>query len=715
MIIDLHCHTKATKGESNKRNIFPKDLLPILKEKKVEIASITNHNQFDYNEFQEVTILGVEDNILFFPGVELDVTGIKDERAHVIIVVAPENANKLNELFGKSAITDAKKFEIYIVDLINDIKGLDYLFISHYNKNPELSEESLSYVYDNVDNFRVFLEPSSFRSLSIFSNKGYSCIMGSDVTDWSKYLDKNNILPNLKLKIKSFKELILLAKKDKLIINTLLNRVRKTNLEIKLRRDKEKLPFRSENIELYDEINVIFGGKGSGKSKYLEFIKDALIEKGEAPVYYNSDQAKDIIDEYKKVKTTEFRLENINESLDNCDFSIIKSWKPKSVTSLQLYFDAVRTNQNKRNRKYIGIIERSFLHNEYVANVQNYKTVYDKINDFCIWFEDTDINFLGLSSLKYSTTLELLNEYRIAAYNSYKTEWLGDLSIKLSNNTFKVIKEETDIISDGISIPNTAGLEDMFSNYSNALIEIKAYMDFSTTKPNEIKIDFGAIEENKNLYLKTTTSPYSEKIKASIYTLKEKNITTLKDIHLKFIATYNAFGSINYKSLLVELKNAICEEGIEDLTEFICISKRFSTDIDDYYTPSSGEAKVIAFQKAIENDARYYLLDEPEKSLGNYYTTTVILPQIERLAHLGRCVVCTTHSANIAVLGMPYQTILKEYCSREYLTYVGNMYLNNLQCLTDSKLNYLWSDKSIDLLEGGEHAFSERSYAYAIK
>lgn len=716
MKIDLHCHTNATKGESKKRNIKPAELVLLLKQKGVEIVSITNHNQFDYDEYMEVIKLGETENIKVFPGIELDVIGLSNERAHVIIIVNPEQARLLDDSFGKNKISSPKDYTIDLVNLIQNIKNLDFIFVAHFQKNPELSEESLEYVLKVIDSYRVFLEPSNFRGLSINSNKGYSCLVGSDITDWSKYLDENVILPNLKLKIESFKEFILLAKKDRTIVETLLNRTRKVKIEVELKRDKEKKGFRTETLELYDDINVIFGGKGSGKSKYLEFIRESLKEKGENPVYYNSDNADSLINDYKKIQIDEFDPKSISSDIEQCDFCEIKGWESKVPTPLSDYFDAIKTNQNKRNRKYLSIIERSSLNNQYRLDIKKSKEIYEKISEFINWLtNDFDYDSIGIEKQKNDALIELLNEYSIAAYAKYKNNWIGKVSIDLANKAMNELKNETDILSNGVSIPNEAGLENMFINTIKPMLEIKKYNEFIKLEQVSVRQKFGTLEEDKILYLTTTFSPVNKNIKANIFNFKSKTINVLKKIDSHFKNVYQAFGTNDYYHQLVELQNTLNDQDICGLSEFVCISRRFSTEEDDYYTPSSGEAKVIAFQKALDIESKYYLLDEPEKSLGNSYTTSVILPQIKRLAQLGKCVVCTTHSANIAVLGMPYQTILKEYSNRDYLTYTGNMYLNKLYCISDPEKKYIWSEKSIELLEGGEYAFNERSYAYAIR
>ena len=86
MLIDFHCHTKATKsGEDKKRNIKPEDFKNVILNAQVKMVAITNHNEFNKEEFIKYSN-EVNDDFILLPGIELDIKGIDDERGHVVIV-----------------------------------------------------------------------------------------------------------------------------------------------------------------------------------------------------------------------------------------------------------------------------------------------------------------------------------------------------------------------------------------------------------------------------------------------------------------------------------------------------------------------------------------------------------------------------------------------------------------------------------------------------
>lgn len=72
---DFHLHTKADKeftyqGEDNS---FISDYINQLSHKNIGIASITNHNKFDYNEYKALAKKARKEEIYVLPGVELSV------------------------------------------------------------------------------------------------------------------------------------------------------------------------------------------------------------------------------------------------------------------------------------------------------------------------------------------------------------------------------------------------------------------------------------------------------------------------------------------------------------------------------------------------------------------------------------------------------------------------------------------------------------------
>ena len=70
------------------------------------------------------------------------------------------------------------------------------------------------------------------------TNHNYRGIIGSDVKDWHNY--PAGKLPLLRIPVDSFEQLYLFSKKDQPLIDTLLNKKQKINLDLKIKNDKKK-------------------------------------------------------------------------------------------------------------------------------------------------------------------------------------------------------------------------------------------------------------------------------------------------------------------------------------------------------------------------------------------------------------------------------------------------------------------------------------------
>ena len=121
---------------------------------------------------------------------------------------------------------------------------------------------------------------------------------------------------------------------------------------------------------------------------------------------------------------------------------------------------------------------------------------------------------------------------------------------------------------------------------------------------------------------------------------------------------------------------------------------------------------MVMLQKELETDKEVYILDEPERSLGNEYINDVIVPLIKERARAGKKVFLSTHDANIAVRTLPYSSVYRRHGPDGYATYIGNPFSNNLVNPNDEDDWLDWKKVSMRTLEGGEDAFGERGKIY---
>ena len=152
-------------------------------------------------------------------------------------------------------------------------------------------------------------------------------------------------------------------------------------------------------------------------------------------------------------------------------------------------------------------------------------------------------------------------------------------------------------------------------------------------------------------------------------------------------------------------------EDIKTVYELLLFKRYFALD-GVQYLPSSGEASMVMLQKELGTDKDVYLLDEPERSLGNEYINDVIVPLIKERARAGKKIFIATHDANIAVRTLPYSSIYRCHGRGGYKTYIGNPFSNNLVNPDNVSDQLDWKRISMRTLEGGEEAFGERGNIY---
>ena len=161
-----------------------------------------------------------------------------------------------------------------------------------------------------------------------------------------------------------------------------------------------------------------------------------------------------------------------------------------------------------------------------------------------------------------------------------------------------------------------------------------------------------------------------------------------------------------------ELNKIESGDTVASIKDLLLFNRHFSLN-GNAYSPSNGESSMVLLQNELKKDKEIYLIDEPEKSLGNDYISEVIVPLIKEKAKSSKRVIIATHDANIAVRTLPYNSIYRLHnVNQSCYTFVGNPFTNNLKCINGTKPDLDWKLISMKTLEGGKAAFGERGKIY---
>lgn len=711
MKIDIHTHTKKCKsGDASTREITPIDFCKTIISTEVGIIAITNHNVFDLVQFNEIN-RQLDGNVQVWPGVELDI--LEDgARGHLLVIVSPSMSTEFSQSIDeltKDATPD--NFTCSIDLALQKFDAFGPLYVAHYKqKKPNISDDALEKLISGTAKpKRVIKEVTNSISAGIYISHGHASIYGSDVHDWATYEEQSRDLPDLRLPVESFEHFCLLLEKDPTTINTVLDK--------KVAEDLRLSPFEdgsSMKLKVFNDINVVFGPKGTGKSCILKSIAKYFSDSGiDAKVYIS---ASDRIDEIFDTRGRDLSLNLKPYGISYCkdEIEVLRSASEVDVTSLSKYLTYFRSKTTNKNAKKIklkdiepqeeGSVQREF--NE--SNEAESKTV-----EFLAFLEDHQSAKKELSEEEFKEVTRILSHlHERLSKRKWETfsEWK---EVCWLNSAIEKFRTEIERKTGAPAKPTTTGFREYALNRMK--IELKAagiIKSVDTTIPIHKK-SVGSLGSNKGELEFRTEFKFQDGtvIDGSLSTLKYIKKNSQKEFArvVRKIHEY-AYGD-NLFQYITNFNEIEDIETIETVYELLLFKRYFALN-DQPYSPSSGEASMVMLQKELEIDKEVYILDEPERSLGNEYINDVIVPLIKERARAGKKIFISTHDANIAVRTLPYSSIYRYHDSDGYKTYIGNPFSNNLVNPDDHADQLDWKKVSMKTLEGGEEAFGERGKIY---
>jgi ABC-type lipoprotein export system ATPase subunit len=711
MKIDIHTHTRRCKsGDAPTREISPADFCETILSTEVRVIAITNHNVFDLDQFEKIeTRLGKDAQV--WPGIELDILD-GESRGHLLVIVSP----KLAQMFSAAVANLTKdsnpdSFTATIEDVLNTFDALSPLYVAHYKqKKPSLSDEVLERLEATTKNPEcVIKEVTNSISAGIYISHGHSSIYGSDIHDWGRYEELSRYLPDLRLPVDSFEQFCLLLKKDPATINTVLNK--------KIPEDLVLSPFDDGStlaIKAFNDINVIFGPKGTGKSCILKAIAKHYSGNGiDARVY---ESASDRLDEIFDVKGKDLTINLNTHGINYCSDEIkaLRGASEVTVTSLSKYvnyFKATNTNKNANkillkdiNSEEEGSAKREFAEFNLAAR---------KTEEFVKFLKEDLSVRKELDEAELAEVLRILSELLKRLHKRGWNSFSGWKEIVFLNSAIKTFRREIERKTGKPANPTTTGFRDYAMN--RIMVEVNAakiVKSVDTEIPSQAEI-VGSLGLDKGdlqflTEFKFQSGPISDSALSSLKGIKKtpqkKFVNCVRNI------LNQAYGDDLFQH--VSDLNAIEDvETIKTVNELLLFIRYFALN-GQPYSPSSGESSMVMLQKELGTDKEVYILDEPERSLGNEYINDVIVPLIKERARTGRKVFISTHDANIAVRTLPYSSVYRCHGPDGYRTYIGNPFTNYLVNPDNVGDQLDWKKISMRTLEGGEEAFGERGKIY---
>lgn len=710
MKIDIHTHTKKIKqGDSEHRNVDVSKFSEIIKETDVKILAITNHNHFDHEQYIQFRS-NVDGICQIWPGVEFDVLE-EDRRAHLIVIVNPKNSEsfsqKVNEVIGT---TTADNFTISINDVVEKFDNLDAIFIAHYHsKKPSLLDKDIDKILELVTNKkRVLKEASNSISAGIYISHGHNSIHGSDVQNWENYVNDSKDLPELRLPVESFEQFCLLLDKDDTTIKTILDQKTKESIQI--------IPFGIAeliDLDIYNDINIFFGSKGTGKTDILKALSTYYNGKGFKTEVYESNSKR--IDDVFDLKGNQLIIDIESLEIDNCtnEIASLRNATEKGITSLSTYLRYYSAEATNKISQSIKVNQFTLLdENSSKRNFDEVKNDFKKFIDFKNYFT-TDIKLKEIVGEELLTELDNVITRILDKINIESDKRFVDFkSISFFNKLIQVFVSEISKKTGQPEKPTKTGFHEYASNRISIEKDVKKIRENILKSISPIIEEVGDLGEKGKLFCQTNLLIQNGAISDSDYKhIQSKTKIPQKSVALQIETISKHIYANTLFEKIDELKKIESTETVTSIGDLLLFYKHFTLD-GNVYTPSNGESSMVLLHNELMIDKEIYLIDEPEKSLGNDYISEVIVPLIKERAKSGKKVIIATHDANIAVRTLPYNSIYREHDMSGYYTYSGNPFSNNLICNSSIKSNLDWKLISMKTLEGGQSAFGERGKIY---
>lgn len=708
MKIDLHCHTKAVRsGELPTRNVSKEKFLNAVVDAGVEVVAITNHDVFDKDQYEEF-VEHVKDAVQIWPGIEFAVTH-DDKAFHLIVVGNPKNADEFSNDI-KSLNLDAEKEPNVALNIILDtFRSKDVLFIPHFGgKKPAIPQETLEYLRDSLGDkaTRIIVEDTNERSVLILTDHGFNAITGSDVRDWNSYASCS--VSDLRLSVDSFEQFCLLIERDEQAIDAIIKKNNSHTYRAKPSKEDGKIIV---PLTLYEEVNVLFGDKGTGKSNILNSIEKEARADGLKVACYRASQKDDDFNELLDVSDMARESKKL-KNMDNCaeDFDLIKRWADKDVSSLNEYYKFSKDAERRKDKSKIKLLDNISPENYDSNKLTN--ALKDRRQTHDISGNLVDIAKKYLSEDDCNTLEKSLKKLHLNIDSKVEQE-------NIAKSSASLLRKSLDSINSSISMKTGTSKKPIatgFMEYAKNRISIHASLNRILTcldKKDEEYIKYepvGSIGGKGNLTIAKRWSMLGdkghEKYKGYV------NITSLK-------SAKTSLGELYKISFAVEIEDTLheCKESISDIDSIDCFIgvEKYPALNQVKYSPSSGEKAILMIQRVLNEDADVYILDEPEMSLGGLYIDEVIRQKISNLGKQKKTVVMATHNANLAVRTLPYCSIFRTYRDSAYSTYIGNPFVNELVNLTDKEDRLNWKEESMKTLEGGKEAFDNRGEIYGTE
>lgn len=604
---DLHLHTPSSYDYKDKSTTCL-EIINEISKNNLSAVAITDHHLIDVDKIRELQKFGSEKNITIFPGIEFLSDSRGEEPIHFIAIFS-ENCNidyiwkQIESKTNISRIQGEGKApnEVYCnlletANLIKELGGLVTIHagnktngienITHSLPHGVAQKEDIAKAIDifemgkesDCEGYKKFVVPYLIKKIQ----KNIPLIICSDNHKIKEYTVKQNLWikahptfeglkqilhePNQRVSIQENKP----DEKDKKLVITEVSFISKNNI------------FSNSTIYFNDNLNVIIGGKSSGKSILLYHIAKALYK----------DRSNEGVLKY--FDTTDNKYKYFYDDLQN-EFPFTLNVKLASGLEQS-------SNRNDTEPSYlpeIKYIPQNHLSNLVDRSKKNGNTLKELIKDLILENDDNDIfkDFdanINANNTEKSKDIDVFFDIK-DTINTLKKDLQDKGSKDILITSIKSKRDEILELQKDISEENKA----LYNQYNE---EIQKFTD----ENKKIVSDYGVLK-SLNQKIKISLDQLLLDKNESINTLENEEIKTEFTVKYNFIQ--NSLDELNQIEKLLSLnenKSLINDSSIKNQLTF---NNQKRIELQDKIKPLIGQKESQEKIERLQN----YIQEENEK------------------------------------------------------------------------------------------------------
>lgn len=666
--IDLHVHTISTMSDSKFE--FSMDYLKSYVEKaKLDAIAITNHNFFDLDQF-----IKIKDalRIAVFPGIEINF-----ENGHLLLISeevdVDDFAQRCLQINNKIVKLDDSIFEGDLKNIFPELGK--YILIPHYEKEPEVSKETIKKLSDFITAGEVS-SPKKF----MYCLKDIESLVPVYFSD-ARMKEENDHIPIRQTYLSC----------DAPGFSKIRNCLRDKN-KVFLSADETKDLFQifEDGQKLSLGLNVVIGERSSGKSYTLDKIekrsKNAKYIRQFTLVERNEKDDEERFDKKLASRRSRFTEEYLTD-LRDIIHDVMGVDIDKNNDDLEKYIESLKkyAKESERHDQF----SKSKLFGEEEFSVQDQKGLTELIASTQHLIENLEFREI----IQKHISIEALKKLIVELMTTFTEREILILKQKWINKLIKDVKTKLQGRSAATAVPSINLYQIGMGN-----VKVKKFKEVvDATRTEKV------IEEE---------SFYCFKIVAN--TKKFSGASELKSLSgrkIPFADAYKVYE--NPYQFLQELKKI---EGFEISDVFKYFTKiEYKILNKDGFEVSGGERSEFNLLQEIE-DARSFdllLIDEPESSFDNLFLNREVNHMIKEISK-DMPVVVVTHNSTVGASIKPDFILCttKEYEEKSVKYRVYSGYPGDKKLVSTDGKSLDAYEKTLGCLEAGVDAYNDRRRGY---